>query len=104
MCCRKLSNRIHANRMTKDLIDIIEKVKRRITDNSDMVWTSYDNAKELRNELETYIEELQTGDLSCLEKLKTLFLPTATLQEHSISNGWTDEYMRLSENFDRLYA
>jgi hypothetical protein len=90
--------------MTQELIDVIKKVKERITDNSDMVWTSYDSAKELRNELERYIEELQTGDIRCIEKLQMFFLPTASLQEHSISNGWTDEYMRLSENFDRLYV
>jgi len=79
-------------------------VKEKITDGSDMGWTSYDSANKLRNELDTYVQELQTGDTICIEKLQMLFLPTATLQEHSISNGWSDDYMLLSESFNRLYA
>ena len=96
--------RISAIKMIKDLIDIIEKVKEKITDAGNMVWTDYNNAKELRDELESYIQELQTGNNTCLEKLRVLFLPTGTLQEHSISNGWADVYIVLSENFDKVSA
>jgi hypothetical protein len=96
--------RISATKMIKDLIDIIEKVKEKITDAGNMVWTDYNNAKELRDELEFYIRELQAGNNTCLEKLHVLFLPTGTLQEHSISNGWADEYIVLSENFDKVSA
>lgn len=68
----------------KDAINIIKHVKNKITDASDMVWTRYDTAKQLRDELELYIQHLQNGDLSPLEQMKFLFLPTATLQKHSI--------------------
>ena len=95
---------ITSTKMIKDLIDIIEKVKDKITDDGNMLWTGYNSAKELRDELESYTQELQEGNKTCLEKLQTLFLPTATLQEHSISNRWADEYIVLSENFDKLYA
>jgi hypothetical protein len=90
--------------MTKELTDLIGQVKNKITDDSDMVWTNYDNAKQLRDELETYILELQSGDMGSIEKLKKFFLPTAPLQEHSISNGWGNEYLELSKKFDGLYA
>jgi hypothetical protein len=90
--------------MTQELIDIIYKVKSKISDDSDMVWTLYDNAKQLRDELEAYIQELQNGNMSSVEKIRLLFLPTATLQEHSISNSWADEYLKLSEKFDNLYS
>jgi hypothetical protein len=90
--------------MTKELIIIIQKVKDKITDDSDVVWTGYDSAKQLRDELETYLENLAMGDTTCIEKLHTHFLPTGTFQEHSISNGWADEYLSLSENFDSIYA
>jgi hypothetical protein len=92
-----------ASNMTNELIDIIDQVKRKITDDSDMAWTRFDNAKQLRDELDSCKLQLQTGDKTSVEKLKLLFLPTATLQEHSISNGWADEYLRLAEKFDRLY-
>ena len=90
--------------MTKDLVDILNFVKAKFTDNSDMLWTSYETAKEVRNELTSYINQINKGDKSCLENLNIHFLPTSTFQEHSLQNGWTEEYMKLSEKFDNIYA
>jgi hypothetical protein len=90
--------------IAKEAINIINQVKTKITDESDMAWTHYDTAKQLREELELYIRQFQNGDVSSLEKVKFLFLPTATLQEHSIANGWPDEYLALAEKFDSLYS
>ena len=90
--------------MNQELIDIVNRVKDKISDDCDMVWTHYDTAKELRDKLELYTQELRSGDMSSLEKIKLLFLPTAALQEHSISNGWPDEYLALAEKFDNLYS
>jgi len=104
MCSRNLRARIPLDKMTKDLIGILNKVKEKISDNSDMVWTNYASAKAFREELQGYIDELEENNISSLETLQHLFLPTATLQEHSISNGWSDEYMKLSDEFDQLYS
>jgi hypothetical protein len=90
--------------MNQEVIDILTKVKDKISNDSDMVWTHYDSAKELRDELELCTKELRNGDMSSLKKIKALFLPTATLQEHSISNGWSNEYLQLAEKFDNLYS
>jgi hypothetical protein len=90
--------------MIEDLITIIEKIREKIKDGSAMEWTGYDSAKSLRNELEIYIDQLKKGNTECLEDLNTHFLPTATFQDHSISNGWGDEYMSLAEQFDRIYS
>ena len=90
--------------MTQELIDILNKVKEKITDDSDLVWTSYETAIELRDELDSCIEQLGKGDRSCLETLNMHFLPTSTFQEHSLQNNWPNEYMKLSKNFDRIYA
>ncbi len=95
---------LQKNFLTNDAINIINQVKSKITDESDMVRTHYDTAKQLRAELELYTQQLQNGDISSLEKMKLLFLLTATLQEHSISNGWPDEYLALAERFDSLYS
>jgi hypothetical protein len=35
--------------------------------------------------------------------VQTEFLPTSTYQEISISNGWGDNYIKLSSEFDKLY-
>jgi len=90
--------------MTLELIDILNKVKEKFTDDSDLLWTSYETAKEVRNELDVCIEQLGKGDKSCLENLNMHFLPTSTFQEHSLQNNWTNEYMKLSEKFDSIYA
>lgn len=89
--------------MTDHLVDLIKEIQEKITDASDMVYTNYENSKQLRDVLQTYIEEVQQGDIKCIEKLQMLFLPTATLQEHSICNGWATEYICLAEKFDNLY-
>ncbi|MEM9367524.1 MAG: hypothetical protein AAGD07_16145 [Planctomycetota bacterium] len=38
------------------------------------------------------------------DKLTFLFLPTGPLQETSMSNGWADEFLTLSAEFDALIA
>ena len=88
----------------EELIDILEQVKERFTDNSDMVWTTYNTASEVRNELSLYIKQLYQGDKSCLETLQLHFLVASTFQEHSMQNGWSDEYMKLADKFDKIYA
>jgi hypothetical protein len=90
--------------MNQELFDIVNKVIDKISDDSDMTWTRYDTAKQLRDELELHMQKLQIGDMSSLEKIKLMFLPTATLQEHSISNGWPDEYLALAEKFENVYS
>lgn len=88
----------------QDLIDIVLKVKAKITDDSDVVWTRFDNPAAMRNEIDSCIQQLQNNNLGELTTLHLLFAPTGSFQEHAISNGWIDEYMRLAEEFDRLYA
>jgi len=89
--------------MTQELIDILKIVKSKLTDESDLIWTRYDTSKQLRDELDNYIKQLKEGDSSCLEKLNMHFAPTSTFQEHSIVNGWADEYIKLSDRFDKIY-
>ena len=90
--------------MNLELIDIIKKVKEKLTDDSDMVWAHYDNAKQLRDELDTNVQKLKFGDTSSLEELKMLFSPSASLKEHAISNGWSDEDLKLATKFDNIYS
>jgi len=89
--------------MAQELIDILQKIKSKLTDDSDLMWTSYDKAKQLRDELDIYIEQLKKGDSSCLDKLYMHFAPTSSFQEHSIQNSWSDEYIALSDRFDKVY-
>jgi len=89
--------------MIDEIIKIIEIVKSKIHDGSNMGLTRYNNPKELRDELDAYIAQLKENDLNCLEDLYGLFLPTCDLQDISIPNGWSDEYIRLAGEFDKIY-
>lgn len=88
--------------MTPELIAILEAVKARITDDSDLMWTSFETAKELRDELDIATNQLKDGDYSCLDKLEVYFAPACTFQDHSLQNGWHEEYMKLAEEFDQI--
>ncbi|HLP37943.1 hypothetical protein [Lacibacter sp.] len=99
---KKLS--FNSNLMISRLIIILEKVRDKVSDESDVVWAGYDTAKELREEIQLYINELSVGNLQSLKAIDRHFAPTSTLQEHSISNGWSDEYLRLAEKFDAIYS
>jgi hypothetical protein len=82
--------------MTHELIDIINIIKAKFTDNSDMLWTSYETPEKVRDELDNFIDQLKKGHIGCLENLNIHFLSTSTFQKHSIQNGWIKEYMKLS--------
>lgn len=87
----------------QQLIGIVETVKSKITDDTDVVWAGYDNPDKLREDIENDLKALKSGDLDKLDTFKTHFLPTATFQEVSISNGWGDELLLLAEEYDKLY-
>jgi hypothetical protein len=41
-----------------------------------------------------------TGKLLHPERISDFFLPTASLQEISLDNGWGEEYLELARGFD----
>ena len=91
------------NPFLNDLITLLEQVSAKIADQSDMLWGWYETPAQLRSDLEKYNRQLGLGDLSCLNEINLLFLPTSVLQEHSLQNGWSAEYLAISIKFDRLY-
>lgn len=86
-----------------ELIAIMELVMSKITNESDMMWTAYDSAEELREEIEVYIAQLRSDDLGSINDLNMHFAPASTFQDHSIQNGWSGEYLKIATKFDKLY-
>ena len=85
--------------LIKLLNEIIELVS---TQDTSMVWSTYDTKEVLILELKNYIQRLQNNDFSPIEQLISLFLPTGDLQEIAISSGWGEEYLSISKKFDKL--
>lgn len=48
------------------------------------------------------ISELKTGNKQSLDEVSVHFAPTAAYQEHSMANGWSDEYLKIAEEFDHI--
>src|SRR5689334_21753244 len=99
-----MSDQLSKAQWIQDLCVIIFKVTEKITDESDLIWTSFDSPAQLRNELDKLAEQVQQGNKEALDELNLHFLPGSTFQEHSLSNGWTDEYHRIASEFDSLFS
>ncbi len=87
----------------KDLIRILLLVKSKVTDESDMLWTYFETPLACRNEIDGFICQLEKEDISCLTEINIHFIATGTFQEHALMNGWSDEYLTLAEEFDKIY-
>jgi hypothetical protein len=82
------------------IVEILIAIRNTVDLQTDVVWTKFDSAQELIDDLTTDIEKLRLGDCETLSKVYLAFGPTSTYQELSISNGWGDEYLKLAEQFD----
>ena len=87
----------------REAINILLLVREKITDHSDLMWTSYETAEELREEIDKCIAGLRRNDKPILDEINYHFSPAASFQEHSLQNGWSDEYQKLAARFDELY-
>jgi hypothetical protein len=89
--------------LTQEAIDILLLVKEQIRDGSDFMWTSFEDATELRAEIDQCIDGIKAGDRKVLDVARTHFQPAFGFQEHSLQNGWSDLYMKLAGRFDKVY-
>lgn len=83
--------------------DILKQIKAFIFQNTDTVWAGFDNADKFLEELNLDIEKIENCNFQTLEKINVEFMPTSTYQELSMSNGWSDKYLELSVEFDKIY-
>lgn len=93
-------NNFHSPALSS-IINILEEVMQKITEDSDIVWTRFNTPKEMPQEIAYYLELLKKGDMGCLNNISLLFAPTGAFQEHSISNGWSEAYVRMAAFFDQ---
>ncbi len=86
----------------EELIMLLQSVKLKITDDSDMAYTSKNTAGEVRNEIDDYIRKIKASNKDSIEEINILFAPTGSFHEHAITNNWNHEYLRIAAEFDRL--
>lgn len=83
---------------------ILETIKKWTIEETEKVLAGYDNRKEFLIDLNEDIEKIEFCNFETLDKLNIEFAPTSTYQELSLSNGLADEFIKLAEEFDKLYA
>lgn len=83
---------------------LLRKIRAKIQDDTDVLWTHYNDTKTFIEDLESDIKAIENCDRKTLEKIKINFLPTSTYQEISLSNNWGDEFLKIASDFDNLYS
>ncbi len=67
---------------------------------NDFSWSGWENSSDALAELDGLLAKLGGGELPQHGSLTILFLPTGSLQELSLSSGWGDAFIDLSNKFD----
>jgi hypothetical protein len=83
------------------LIDVLKRCRELAQASEGPIWIAY-TVKEIVATLDRQIGRLRRGDSLDRDELKLLFAPAGALQETSMDNGWSAEYISLSTKFDDL--
>jgi len=97
-----ISRIVHYNDFQR-VAEILKQLRAFIFKDTDTVWAGFENAEKFLEELNQDIQKIENCDFQTLEKVHVEFLPTCTYQELSMSNGWSDKYIMLSTDFDKIY-
>lgn len=87
-----------------EAIAVLNSIKIKVNSETDIVWTRFDSVSELMADLDNYITRINSSDKSVYKDLKFEFLPTSSLHELSISNGWGGEFVEIAEKYDEIYV
>ena len=80
------------------LVSILEDIEALLNDSEDSIWS--DKNVKVLSIIRNSKKSLRASRKAKVAKLDYLFLPTGPLQEISMANGWSDEYLVLAERFD----
>ncbi|MBU1171701.1 MAG: hypothetical protein KKD44_19280 [Proteobacteria bacterium] len=86
-------------KMEKVLLHIVNFLE----DSQESIYAN-ESPKDLLKVANTNLKSVQiSGRLSNPELMVNMFLPTASLQEIAIDNGWGSQYIELSKHFDMAF-
>jgi hypothetical protein len=98
-----LTDKIECYKDFQKVAEILNQIKSFVNTNSDTVWSRFDSTEQFLADLNQDIINIENCNFLTLDKVNSEFGPTSTYQEISISNGWGDNYIKLSDKFDKLY-
>jgi len=100
----KFKDRINRRKIS-GLIKVLQETRTflALPDNN-FLWSPWPDANTALAEIDNVITQLETGIIPNKQKFKQelelLFAPTCHIQEVSVSSGWADQFLGLSEKFD----
>jgi hypothetical protein len=84
------------------LISVIKETRKYLAwEGNDFSWSSWNGREAALSEIDSLPAQLDNGSVPDID---VLFAPTGPIQEVSMSNGWSLEFLQLAERFDEAYA
>lgn len=87
----------------KSLIKVLKKVVSHLEGSLESDWSPL-TPNQVAENLKKQIRNIEQNNAVDKDSLVLEFAPTSTIQEIAISNGWSNEYLKLSEQFDNLIS
>ena len=87
----------------QEVSELLSTIKLKIRRNTKAISAGFENVELLIGELDSYKKQIELLDFDILEKIKMEFLPTSSFQELAMSNGWSDKYIIIVQEFDVIY-
>jgi hypothetical protein len=101
---KTLTSRINFYANFQLIAEILLSIKSKINAETDTVWAGFTSVDIFLKELNEDIENIKFCNFSTLDKINIEFAVTSTYQELAMSNGWSDEYLKLADKFDKIYG
>ncbi len=101
---KTLTSRINFYANFQLVTEILLSIKSKINAETDTVWAGFTSVDIFLKELDEDIENIELCNFTTLDKINIEFAVTSTYQELAMSNGWSYEYLKLADKFDKIYA
>jgi hypothetical protein len=94
---------LNKNKPIEELINILYSAIELLSlPDNDFNWSSWVSHNEAVDEIDNIITKLQEGEVPDKIKLSLLFGATGSMQEVSLSIGWGDAFIKLSDKYDEI--
>ncbi|MBY9007496.1 MAG: hypothetical protein KGD63_12130 [Candidatus Lokiarchaeota archaeon] len=101
---KKLLNReVDTGKPEAELIEILFSVIELLSlPDNDFCWSSWEDKKAAVEEINKIIVLIENGHIPKRLNVSVLFAPTDPIQEVSLSSGWVDTFIKLTDKFDEI--
>ena len=87
------------------LISVFEETRELLADpGNDFTWSSWVGREDALREMDGILSSLWCGVLPKSLSMEVLYAPTGPIQEVSLSSGWGEAFLALTERFDEAMA